>query len=168
MSFYDTGLKNKWARFGLNVLENTLESAGLKSKCNSTQDLDKLLRYLEEPISLFEEFILHDSEPFEWMTNPRTLQVDIDNLALVFELSNLENLLLIRISLKLNTAFPLSAADVAIENVIGNINTIELINMISAMSPNGRYLTRVAECIEDFLKFPPTKNECGVLDITRS
>ena len=163
-----TGLKNKWARFGLNILENTLEGCALKTICSTTQDLDKLLQYVQNYILLFEDFMLNGSEDFEWMTDPRTLQIDIENSTLSFEKSNLENLLLIRVTLKLNGVFPLSAADTRIESVIGTINKSELISMISAISPTGVYLLRVAECVDDYLNFPPVRNECGILDSTRT
>ena len=157
-----------WTRFGLNVLENTLESCNLKSHCKTTQDLDKLLRFVEDYLALFTEFVFKDSEEFELKANPRTINLDIEHQMLCYELSNLENLVLIRIRLKLNAMFPLRAVETRIENLIGTINNNELINMISAISPNGCYLTHVAECIEDFLKFLPVKSGCGVLDITRT
>lgn len=160
-------MPNKWARFGLTILENTIDSCNLKSSCSSTQDLVKLLHQVQNYIQTFQVFLLQDSRKFELMTNPRSLKVDIDNEKLSFELSNLENLLLIQITLTLNAVFPLSAKDVVIINVYGNTNKTELSNMIYTIRPNEKYLTRVAECIEDFLKFIPTNNDRRVLDITR-
>ena len=156
------GMPNKWARFGLTVLENTVDNSNYKSICSSTEDLVKLLHLVQEPVEVFQQFMFEDSSTFELMTNPRSLQVDIENMKLAFELSNLENLLLTQVTLTLNPTFPLSAKDVAIVNVIGNANRTELSNMISTISPSGQYLTRVAECIEDFLKFQQIKNDYGV------
>lgn len=155
-------MPSKWARFGLTVLENTVDSCDYKSVCSSTEDLAKFLRLVQEHIDIFQQFMFEDSSTFELMTNPRSLQVDIENMKLSFELSNLENLLLIQVTLTLNPIFPLSAKDVAIVNVIGKANKTELSNMISTISPSGQYLTRVAECIEDFLKFQKMKNDYGV------
>jgi len=155
-------MPNKWARFGLTVLENTVDNYNYKSICSSTEDLVKFLHLVQEHVDIFQQFMFDDSTTFELMTNPRSLQVDIENMKLSFELSNLENLILTQVTLTLNPIFPLSAKDVAIVDVIGNVNKTELSNMISTISPSGQYLTRVAECIEDFLKFQQTKNDYGV------
>lgn len=152
-------MPNKWARFGLTLLENTIDSCNFKSTCSSTQDLVKLLHQVQHYIETFQVFLIQDSCKFELMTDPRSLKVDIDNMKVSFELSNLENLLLIQITLMLNAVFPLSAKDVVISNVYGNTHKTELSNMIYTIRPNEKYLTRVAECIEDFLKFLPTTND---------
>lgn len=110
--------------------------------------------------------MIEDSQNFELLVNPRSLTLDIDRLLLSFDLSNLENLSWVRIALTLNPTFPLSAKNITIDHVMGHANKAELSNMVSTIRPNGRYLTRVAECIDDFLKFRPSV-EVNVLDTTR-
>lgn len=125
------------------------------------------MHVVEEHIRPFLEFVIDDSTEFELLANPRSVKLDTFNSKLTFELSNLENLLWIRITLSLNPLFPLTAKDVMIESILGDFNKAELINMISTIRPCGVYLTRVAGCIEDFLKFRPIINERKILDTTR-
>lgn len=159
-------LKDKWARFGFTILETTLENSSLKSLCPTTQDIPKLLKMVEENFQIFLEFMIEDSDQFELLANPRSIKLDIERVELTFDLSNLENVVLVRITLSLFPSFPLSAKHIAIENIIGQTNKIELQNMITTIRPSGRYLTRVAECIEDFLKFRPSSG-FKVLDVSR-
>ncbi len=159
-------MEDKWSRFGLLVLENTLENCNVKGLCTSTQDLPKLLHVVEEYTHSLLEFVLEDSPKFEMLANPRSIKFDTGDSKLTFELSNLENLFWIRITLNLIPVFPLVAKDVIIESILGSVNNVELSNMISTIRPKGLYLTRIAECIEDFLKFRTTSNERKMLDLT--
>lgn len=146
------------------MLETTLENnCSVKSVSRTTQDLAQLLVSVENYFQYFLEFIIKDSQHFELLVNPRSLKMDLDGLELSFDLSNEQNLLWVRISLTLNPTLPISARSVMIDNIIGNTNKTELTNMILTIRPSGQYLTRVAECIEDFLKFRRT-SECNVLD----
>lgn len=158
---------NKWAKFGILVLENTLESCNLKGVCSSTQDLQKFLNIVEEHNRAFLDFLIEDSLNFELLVNPRSVKLDTDFLKLTFESSNLENLFWVRITLTLSSFFPLVAKEVVIDNILGTVNKTELINMISTIRPSCHYLTRVAECIDDFLKFRPTSKERKVLDLSQ-
>lgn len=161
-------MEDKWARFGLLVLENSLENCNLRGICSSTQDLPKLLHVIEEYSHSLFEFALEDAPKFEMLANPRSIRFDTDDSRLAFELSNLENLLWIRVTLNLIPLFPLVAKDVMIESILGTVNNAELTNMISTIRPKGLYLTRIAECIEDFLKFHTTSNDRKILDLTHT
>lgn len=149
-------MTNKWAVLGLTILENTLESIG----CKTTENLDKFLESVKVQTDQFAEFIAYDADRFELMCNPRTLKVNTEDLVMSFELCNIENIVLIRVTLRLAAVFPLKVEDVAIENLMGQIAHAELTNMICNIRPNGRYLTRVASCIEDFLKCLSMKSVC--------
>jgi len=153
----------------LAILENSLENSNLKEVCSSTQDLPKLMHIVEEVIRIFLDFVTEDSPKFELLANPRSIKFDTDysKFNLTFELSNLENLFWVRISLNLITAFPLSAKDVIIESILGTVNKTELTNMIFNIRPSSLYLTRIAECIEDFLKFRSKNNEHKILNRAR-
>jgi hypothetical protein len=158
-------VEEKWTRLGLIILENSLENSNLKEVCSSTQDLPKLLHIVEEYTRIFLDFATEDSLKFELLANPRSIKFDTDysKVNVTFELSDLENLLWVRIFLNLTSAFPLSAKDIRIESILGTINKTELTNMITNIRPSSLYLTRIAECISDFLKFHPTNNERKIL-----
>ena len=82
----------------------------------------------------FFEFVLEDAIKFEMITNPRSLRVDLENSNISFELSNLENKIWLKITISLNPLFPLSATSVEIQNISGNTNIKELVNMICNIS----------------------------------
>lgn len=159
-------MEDKWTRFGLSFLENTLDQLNLLGICSSTKDLSKLVQVVEEHSRAFLEFLYEDTRRFELLANPRSIRIDAENSKLTFELSNIENVVWIRISLHLNSLFPFTARDVTIDSLLGKFNKAELLNMIATIRPSGLYLTRVAECIEDFLKFPPSSNK-NVLNLTK-
>lgn len=150
------------------LLENTIEENNLSKTCSTTQDLPKFLYAVDEHIRIFLKFISEDSCKFEALVNPRSIRLSVDYSQLTFELSNLENLFWIRITLKLNLIFPLMAEEVTIENVLKDSfkRADELHNMILTIRPNGLYLTHVAECINDFLKFRPSIYDKRMLDLT--
>lgn len=91
----------------------------------------------------FLEFIFEDSIKFELISNPRSLKIDMESSKIIFELSNGENALWVKITISLNPWFPLSAKSVDIQNITGNANKTELINMIMTIRPSGHceYIT---------------------------
>ena len=146
------GVSDKWAKFGLAILETTLETnCCSKSDIKTTQELPKLLTTVENYFQMFMRFMIEDSDQFELLVNPRSLRIDIDSFNLTFDLSNEKNMLWVRISLTLNPSFLLNANHISIDNVVGSANKTELANMILTIRPSGHYLTRVAECIDDYI-----------------
>lgn len=163
-----SGVEDKWARFGFSLLDNTMEQSNLMGICSSTQDFPKLLYTMDEHVRTFLKFMTEDSLKFEDLVHPRSIKFSMEYTHLTFELSNLENLLWIRVTLKLNSIFPLVAEEVTIENVLGTLHRVELNNMISTIRPSGLYLTHVAECIDDFLKFRTMNKEKKKMDFTQN
>lgn len=163
-------MEHKWTRFGLMILENSLENSNLREVCGNTQDLAKLMHVVEEHSRMFIDFATKDSLKFEMLVNPRSIKFDADycNFNLTFESSNLENLSWVRISLNLIPRFPLSAKDILIESLLGMVNKAEITNMISNIRPSTLYLTRIAACVEDFLKFRSTNNERKMLNYEKN
>lgn len=159
----------KWTRFGLMILENSLENINLREACSNTQDLPKLMYIVEEHTRMFIDFATEDSQKFELLANPRSIRFDAgySDFNVTFESSNLENLSWVRISLNLIPRFPLSAKDISVESILGIVNKTELTNMISNIRPSTLYLTRIAECVEDFLKFQSVGNETRMFNCAK-
>ncbi|XP_057364623.1 uncharacterized protein LOC130685345 [Daphnia carinata] len=162
-------VEQKWTRFGLMILETSLENSNLREVCSNTQDLPKLMYVVEEHTRMFVDFATEDSLKFELLANQRSIRfhAGYSDFNVTFESSNLENLSWVRISLNLFPRLPLSAKDISVESILGIVNKAEITNMISNIRPSTLYLTRIAECVEDFLKFRSVDNERKMLNCAK-
>lgn len=145
----------KWVRFGCALLENTLENTFKKLPDPSTLDLKGFLQEAERIYRSFSEFLSIDVIGIELLADPRSLRLDTELYKISFDMSNLENLQMIHADLLLRGVYPLSFSEVKLANKIGSINIKEATTMLMNTRSSSSFLTKVAQCLSDLLKFKP-------------